>query len=254
MVANNGNHEGLFRAAFMQSGSPVPVADIESGQVYYNNIVANSGCSKAPDTLECLRTVDYKVLKAAVNSTSAQFRNYLKTVFLAPGTPDSDIDGILQHYTDDVTQGSPFGTSLLNAVTPQYKRIAAFMGDGVFQAPRRFFLDHLSAKQDSWAFLSKRLKGTVFIGSENALQAHGTDLANVYSIGGIGGMADYLIRFATNLDPNAASGLQWPKYDTKTRKLLTFNDNLLKRQTITVDDYRTAPMKFLTNVTLRHPI
>ncbi len=32
MVANDGNNEGLFRAAFMQSGSPIPVGDITNGQ------------------------------------------------------------------------------------------------------------------------------------------------------------------------------------------------------------------------------
>ena len=32
MVANGGNTEGLFRAAFMESGFPIPVGDITNGQ------------------------------------------------------------------------------------------------------------------------------------------------------------------------------------------------------------------------------
>ena len=32
MVANDGDTEGLFRAAFMESGSPIPVGDITNGQ------------------------------------------------------------------------------------------------------------------------------------------------------------------------------------------------------------------------------
>ncbi len=32
MVANDGDTEGLFRAAFMESGSPIPVGDIMNGQ------------------------------------------------------------------------------------------------------------------------------------------------------------------------------------------------------------------------------
>ncbi|KAG6908771.1 hypothetical protein DXG01_003383 [Tephrocybe rancida] len=310
MLANNGDHEGLFRAGFMQSGSPVPVADLESGQKYYDDIVMRTGCSGSTDTLACLRTVPYQALKTAIGrqpglfsyqslnlaflpradgifltnnpqqlilegkvanvpfitgscddegtlfaistlniTTTAEFRHYLKTVFLSPGVPDGDIDGILHHYPQDARQGSPFDTSFLNAISPQYKRIAAFMGDGVFQAPRRFLLDHRSGKQDTWAFLSKRFKAMPVIGA-----AHSTDLLNIYSTLSIDEMSEYLIRFATDLDPNPVTGTQWPKYDTKTRKLLTFYDGLIKRRAITVDDYRKEPMKFLTDVTLRHPI
>lgn len=73
MVANNGNTEGLFRAAFMQSGSPLPVADITHGQVYYDAIVAQTGCSKSSDTLACLRTVPYSALKAAMDRSPGVF-------------------------------------------------------------------------------------------------------------------------------------------------------------------------------------
>ncbi len=69
MVANNGNHEGLFRGAFMQSGSPIPVGDISHGQTYYDAIAAETGCSSAADTLACLRSVPYATLKTAVDRT-----------------------------------------------------------------------------------------------------------------------------------------------------------------------------------------
>ena len=55
-------------------------------------------------------------------------------------------------YPDDVTKGSPFGTGTKYAITPQYKRLAAFQGDAVFQAPRRFFLQERSNKQHAWAY------------------------------------------------------------------------------------------------------
>jgi len=48
----------------------------------------------------------------------------------------------MQLYPADITKGSPFDTRLLNALTPQFKRIAAFQGDGVFQAPRRWMLEN----------------------------------------------------------------------------------------------------------------
>lgn len=58
----------------------------------------------------------------------------------------------LELYPDDVTQGSSFDTGDLNALTPQFKLFAAFQGDAVFQAPRRFFLQSQSGKQDIWSF------------------------------------------------------------------------------------------------------
>ena len=39
MVTNGGNTEGLFRAAFMQSGSPIPIGDITAVELacYYRH-------------------------------------------------------------------------------------------------------------------------------------------------------------------------------------------------------------------------
>ena len=54
-------------------------------------------------------------------------------------------------YPSDITKGSPFHTGYMNALTPQYKRVAAIQGDLVFQAPRRFFLGQ-KADQGAWAF------------------------------------------------------------------------------------------------------
>ncbi|KAF9016577.1 alpha/beta-hydrolase [Hymenopellis radicata] len=69
MIINDGDAGGLFRGAFMQSGSPLPVGDIENGQKDYDDIVDKTGCSGSSDTLACLRTVSYDVLKAAVDDS-----------------------------------------------------------------------------------------------------------------------------------------------------------------------------------------
>ena len=66
MVTNGGNPEGLFRAAFMQSGGPIPVGDITHGQPYYDTLVAETGCSGVNDTLQCLREAPYDTLLNAV--------------------------------------------------------------------------------------------------------------------------------------------------------------------------------------------
>ena len=59
---------------------------------------------------------------------------------------------ILRYVVQDVTQGSPYGTGTLNALTPQFKRIASIQGDITFQGPRRFFLEHLAHERNAWSF------------------------------------------------------------------------------------------------------
>ncbi|KAG9227351.1 hypothetical protein CCMSSC00406_0004110 [Pleurotus cornucopiae] len=307
MVANDGNHEGLFRGAFMQSGSPIPVGDISHGQTYYDAIAAETGCSSASDTLACLRSVPYSTLKTAVDhtpfifdyqslalawlpradgvfltdnpqklvqagkvanvpfvtgdcddegtlfslanlnvTTTSQVRTYIKTFFM-PQSTNAELDQMLNHYPLDLIQGSPFGTGILNALSPQFKRLAAFQGDAVFQAPRRFFLQQRSSKQNTWAFLSKRFKAAPFLGS-----FHASDILNVYFGGELG---DYLINFVNKLDPNGQGrGINWPKYTTSSPNLVTFNDNLFFPVTITQDTFRKDAINFLTGVTLANPL
>ena len=69
MLINNGNQEGLFRGAIMQSGGPIPVGDIENGQRYYDFMVEKTGCTNSADTLECLRRVPYNTFKKAMDQT-----------------------------------------------------------------------------------------------------------------------------------------------------------------------------------------
>ncbi|KAJ4482483.1 Alpha/Beta hydrolase protein [Lentinula aciculospora] len=305
MVTNGGNTEGLFRAAFMQSGSPIPVGDITDGQIYYDDLVEATGCSDSDDTLDCLRGVEYSVLKAAVDATPGIFAyqslnlawlpradgvfladdpqvlvqqgqvaaipivngdcddegtlfslaslndttqsdisTYIQTVFL-PDISESDLAELLTEYPADITEGSPFDTGILNAITPEFKRIAAFQGDAVFQAPRRFFLQSLSGKQPIWSFINKRLKALPVLGS-----AHGTDILNVY---GGGDMADYLIRFAATLNPNGNTGIEWPQYTSGSPNMLQFNDGLIPL-TLSLDNYRESAISFSTQLLLVNPV
>ena len=54
-------------------------------------------------------------------------------------------------YPDDPAQGSPFGTGSSFSYH-QYKRLAAIQGDLIFQAPRRFFVNHTADVQPTWSF------------------------------------------------------------------------------------------------------
>ncbi|KAL3460501.1 Alpha/Beta hydrolase protein [Aspergillus heterothallicus] len=66
LVANNGDNEGLFRAAIMESGNAVgpPWNGTDWHQPMYDRIVEEAGCSNSSDTLQCLREVPFEELYA----------------------------------------------------------------------------------------------------------------------------------------------------------------------------------------------
>ena len=84
-------------------------------------------------------------------TTDAEFETYIQNTFL-PGITDAQAAQIATLCPSDVTQGSPFDTGKLNALTPQFKRLAAFQGDSFFHAPRRWFLQHTTNTQNVWVF------------------------------------------------------------------------------------------------------
>ena len=76
-------------------------------------------------------------------------------------------------------------------------------------------------------------------------------MLNIY---GGGELADYLIRFATNLDPNGSGTPNWPKYTKASPQLLTFVDSVFNPTQITQDTYRKDAMKTVIDVTLVNPV
>jgi acetylcholinesterase len=85
--------------------------------------------------------------------------------------------------------------------------------------------------------VSKRLKDLPLLGS-----VHGSDLLYTY---GPGELMDYLIHFATNLDPNGGSSPQWPQYTNGSPQLMTLLPS--NCTSITQDRYRADSLCFLTN-------
>ena len=82
MLYNGGNTEGLFRGAFMQSGFPMSVGGLEQGQVSYDFVVQQVGCSKAADTLECLRKAPYDALRDAFLATPGPSSYHVRSISL----------------------------------------------------------------------------------------------------------------------------------------------------------------------------
>ncbi|KAG0697428.1 Alpha/Beta hydrolase protein [Suillus ampliporus] len=308
MVSNGGNTEGLFRAAWMQSGFPLSLGDITRGQAHYDFMVNTTGCRNAPDTLQCLREVPYETFTNAIQTPNflgyggmppnwlprvdgvfltanpqdliangsvaripvvatdcddegtlfslmtsfkitsvAKLQEYIHT-FWFPDAPSLSMQTVLEHYPSDITQGSPFRTGILNAITPHFKRLAAIQGDVIMHAPRRFMLEQLSGRQNTWSLLIKRFKWLPFVGS-----FHGSSLLNFF---GGGDMSSRLLRFATYLDPNGGFDpldIHWPKWTSSSPNLLTYIDGPI-RQVITKDTFRAEAISYLIEENRKYPV
>lgn len=99
-------------------------------------------------------------------STTAQLVTYLKSYF--PNTSKSTVAALVATYPDDPAAGSPFNTSLANEIYPQFKRLAAILGDTTFTLTRRGYLSLVSSKVEAWSYLSSYLYGTPILGTFHA--------------------------------------------------------------------------------------
>ncbi|CEL10509.1 hypothetical protein ASPCAL13627 [Aspergillus calidoustus] len=71
LIAYDGQHDGLFRSAILESGSPVAkYADAARWQPYFDALAARTGCGDAADRLDCLRQVPWKDLSDIFSGTN----------------------------------------------------------------------------------------------------------------------------------------------------------------------------------------
>ncbi|PPR05604.1 hypothetical protein CVT26_009125 [Gymnopilus dilepis] len=171
-------------------------------------------------------------------TTEADFRTYIETNW-QPRNPVDTLEQLWTYYPADPSAGSPFGTGKSNALTPQFKRVSAFISDSVQNGPRRLFLQQASKKAKVFGYLTKRLKSTDGIGSY-----HGSDLVE-------GIVNDNLIHFVSDLDPNTGSGVHWPLYTTHSPNLYTFPAK--GSPLITQDTFRADAINYLNNLSLAAP-
>ncbi|KAK0376902.1 carotenoid ester lipase [Colletotrichum limetticola] len=177
----------LFRGAMALSSGPVMVESAERAQPFFDHMVERTGCADASDKIACLKVTDFDDIIASVNEegmpgkmasvplitgdmrdegtlfsllaqletlSDEDFADYFQTIWW-PKASDADIAGLMKLYPTDITKGSPFGTGILNAVTPKFKRLAAVVGDFSFQAQRRNLLAHCNvSEQTVWNYVT----------------------------------------------------------------------------------------------------
>ncbi|KAJ6567086.1 Alpha/Beta hydrolase protein [Mycena capillaripes] len=181
-------------------------------------------------------------------TTNIEFMEYIQSNYFPTSSPAEVAQvGIL--YPEDPTKGSPFDTQSANALTPEFKRLAALQGDLMYLGPRRFFLEQASTRQNAWSWLNKRRGFNPIFGT-----FHGSDVGiwfptNITETVGV----DALINFINTLDPNrsaarganCASAVYWPQWKTGSpsgsSSLLTFS--YPAGVNITADDFRSDAIR-----------
>ncbi|OJJ30013.1 hypothetical protein ASPWEDRAFT_177744 [Aspergillus wentii DTO 134E9] len=170
-------------------------------------------------------------------TTTDEIVDYLSSIFFYEASR-STLEELVATYKDISEDGSPFRTSNLNNWYPQYKRLAAILGDLTFTITRRIFLSVANkVKPDvpSWSYLSSYDHGTPILGT-----FHGSDLLQVF-YGILPNYASrsihtYYLSFVYELDPNAKRGefMEWPQWSEGSELMNFFADKgeLIK------DDFR----------------
>ncbi|KAJ7132082.1 Alpha/Beta hydrolase protein [Mycena epipterygia] len=182
-------------------------------------------------------------------TTDHGFLEYMHNNYF-PGVSRDKILQLGELYPADPAAGSPFGTGRLNAITPEFKRLAAVQGDLIFQAPCRLLLSKASITQDVWGFIYKRGKSTPILGASHCSDSKEWLARNTTDFFAIDG----LIQFINTLDPNIptseSGSFVWPKWNTlKSGALLSFVDS--SGLEIISDDFRDEPIAFLNNISLQ---
>ncbi|KAK7007573.1 carboxylic ester hydrolase [Favolaschia claudopus] len=186
-------------------------------------------------------------------TTDAQFSEYVHSNYF-PNITGAQLAELARLYPRDPTQGSPFNTGTDFQLSPEFKRLASFIGDMAMTSPLRFFTQHASARQNVWQWLVRANKAVY-----GALGAtHGSDdpiwFTTTTSLGTQG--MDRVLNFVNTLDPNKHAVLGytatvWAKHNVPSggnnSSLLVLNDNEL---TVIADDFREEGTTYLNQLRL----
>ncbi|KAL1296824.1 hypothetical protein AAFC00_004450 [Neodothiora populina] len=177
-------------------------------------------------------------------TTTEEVVDYFSMIF--PDTEVSLTAGLVDTYPDDPAAGSPFRTGSANQIYPQFKRVAALVGDVVFNLRRRQYLSLVSGTVNAWSFLDSHAYGTPVLGTFHAsdLLAYFFETTLVTAVT----YQNYYVSFVNYLDPNAipttAPLISWPKYTSANPQLVqlqVLSNNLMQ------DDFRSTSYEYIVS-------
>jgi triacylglycerol lipase len=171
--------------------------------------------------------------------------DYISTVFF-PNASTDVLEEFVLLYADTSKNGAPFRTGQWWNIYPEYKRLAAIIGDHEFSLSRRIFLEasaSLSPDVPTWSYMSSYDHGTPVLGT-----FHGSDLLQVF-FGILPNYAAdafqaYYISFVNSLDPNEGNEgryRHWPRWGDSHRLLNMYADH----SELISDDFRGEAAVFL---------
>lgn len=143
--------------------------------------------------------------------------------------------------------GSPYRTGPLNSISPQFKRLAAVLGDVVFTLSRRVYLSVIQPQGvKTWTYLASYLYGLPVLGT-----FHASD--TLFAFGMLGDadvnpvtntIQTYYLSFVNHLDPNVKKEglIEWPQWTDGTRSMLNMQ---ALRNVVFRDDFREAAYRDL---------
>lgn len=172
--------------------------------------------------------------------------DYLQTQLFSGATREH-IEDLVSTYDSSIIAGSPFNTGIFNNPYPEFKRLAAILGDLVFTLTRRIFLNSaLAANPDvpSWSYLASYDYGTPILGTFHAsdiLQVFYGLLPNYASKA----IQSYYISFLYTMDPNNGTSsefLEWPQWKENKELMQFYND----RGSLLADNFRSGSYDWIT--------
>lgn len=186
----------------------------------------------------------FSLVQSNITNT-AQLTTYLQSYFPQSA---SLIPGLVATYPDNAPDGSPFRTGLLNEIYPEFKRLAAILGDITFMLTRRSYLASVASTlpgQAAYSYIDSHLYGTPVLGT-----FHASDILEAYfdtpDAITAATFQTYYTSFINYLDPNQISTasplISWPKWSTANPEVVNFNalsNNLL------ADTFRNASYEYL---------
>ncbi|GAA5864558.1 hypothetical protein JCM3774_005165 [Rhodotorula dairenensis] len=213
--------------------------------------ITRGSYAKVPVVMGSVDDEGTRFIRPDIAEGQDEFLEVVKDIFdFTYGAVEELLEPILAYYPPDPKVGSPFFTGPETfGLSSNYKRLSSFVGDILFQAPRRHFLRETPKDfgEDSWNYLYREPRA----GAQARLGIqHGADLPAWFGhpdesdeamLQLSWDMTGYLINFVHKLDPNGPGLPRWPKFGMDRLTLQFQRDNT----TVIDDSDRLEAMRFL---------